>query len=74
MAAVDWQEVIDACDQAILDIAETQRPVTVTYAGRTVQLFTAAQALTIKAHAEGQLQKQTTGGDPTSFAESHGLV
>ena len=74
MAAVDWQAVIDACDQALLDIATTQRPVTVTYAGRTVQLFTAAQVLVIKGHAEGELRRQTTGGDPTSFAEGHGLV
>ncbi len=74
MAAVDWQTVIDACDQALLDIATTQRPVTVTAAGRTVQLFTVDHAIKLKDYAQAQLVKDSSDGDPTSFAVGLGLV
>lgn len=69
MAAVDWQEVVDACDQALLDIATTQRPVSISYAGRTVQLFSTDQALSLKTHAEQMLERESNSGDPVSFAE-----
>lgn len=74
MAAVDWQAVVDACDQALLDIATTQRPVTVTAAGRTVQLFTADHAIKLRDYAQAQLVRTNSDGDPTSFAVGLGLI
>lgn len=74
MAAVNWQAIVEACDTALLDIATTQRPQNINYAGRALGLFTEDRAIRLREYALNQQKREAGNNDPVSFASYGGLI